>query len=280
MKGRVNPFEPWRPAEVNVPPPLHASRPWRPPLPPRAAEEPLVVEPVDEPPAPKKSAAKPKAKPPRRERQRPQPAPRTPPRGLRADEKIVLGIIFLLVLLGLAGLGWLGGTHLPRVFVTLLAVAVGFTVGISLARRRGWHTRLGWMAGGLAVAGLAGWFVPTMQGVSLWSAYRQVSELQALPAGDIAGYTRGVAERKQLVAEFPNFAEDVTTAEHGWLRRTVDAAIEDADRTLETDPIKALTNLQQTNTALARLDHYSLVRKELEAAQRRILRKTDLDQLP
>ena len=39
--GNVNPFEPWRPAQVDVPPPLHASRPWRPPAPPRAAAVPL-----------------------------------------------------------------------------------------------------------------------------------------------------------------------------------------------------------------------------------------------
>lgn len=280
MKGRVNPFEPWRPAQVDVPPPLHASRPWRPPALPRvAAEEPLVVEPADPPQPPKRPAANQKAakrgkRPPEPERP-PRPAtPRTPPVELRKDQKVVLGMFFALVVLGLIGLCWLGGTHLPRVFFALLAVAFGFTTGISIAHRRSWYTRLGWMATGLALACLAGWFVPTMQGVSLWSAYRQVSELDALPAGDIAGYTNGAASRKELVSEFPTFAEDVAAAEHAWLRRTVDAAIENADRRLETHPHKALADLQKLNESLSRLEHYPLVQKELEAARRRVLQAT------
>jgi hypothetical protein len=181
-------------------------------------------------------------------------------------------MFFVLGTLGLFGLGYLGGTHLPRVFTALLAVAAGFTLGIAVFHRRSWYVRLGWIAGGLALAGLAGWFVPTVRGVSLWSAYRQVDELSALLAGDVAGYVNGAAARKELVSEFPTFAEDVTAAEQAWLRRTVDAAIEDADRTLETDPHKALADLHQLNTALAPMEHYALVRKELEAAQQRALR--------
>jgi hypothetical protein len=55
MKGNVNPFEPWRPQDVDVPPPLHASRPWRPPAPPprgraaAATEEPPLAELADPP---------------------------------------------------------------------------------------------------------------------------------------------------------------------------------------------------------------------------------------
>jgi hypothetical protein len=266
--GNVNPFEPWRPAGLDVPPPLHASRPWRPPAPAHVFEEvPLVVEPAD-PPSPPNKPAKRLDEPERRQCRR-RPCSLSKP---VANLRVVLGMLFVLGTLGLVGLGYLGGTHLPRVFIGLLAIAAGFILGISVLHRRNWYVRLGGIASGLALAGLAGWFVPTVRGVSLWSAYRQVDELRALPAGDVAGYVNGTAARKELVSEFPTFAEDVTAAEQAWLRRTADAAIEDADRKLETDPDKALANLQQLNTALARLEHYALVRKELEAAQQRALR--------
>lgn len=278
MTGSVNPFEPWRPAGLDVPPPLHAARPWRPPAakPACAAEEPPLVEPIadDLPPAsrPTRRQAEAKAPSPPRARRpvtpkvaaRPAPAPE-----MRADQKVVLGMVFVLGTLGLVGLGYLGGTHFPRLGIALLAVAVGFAAGISAARRRGWSVRLGWMAGGLAIAGLAGWFVPTTGGVTLWSAYRQVDELNALPAGDIAAYTGGAGQRKRLVAEFPSFAEDVAAAEKAWVRRSADAAIEEADRLLENDPHRALSGLQQLNDGLSRLEHYSLVQGELEAARKR-----------
>jgi len=178
-------------------------------------------------------------------------------------------MVFALGVLGLVGLGWLGGTHLPRIFTALLAIGVGFAIGISLLHRRTWFVRLGGMAGGLALAGLAGWFVPTTNGVNLWSAYRQVDELRALPAGDVVGYNRGAPARKEMTAEFPTFAEDVRAAEQAWFRRTVDAAIEEADRQLETDPHKALADLHRLSTQLMSLEHYASVRGELESARQR-----------
>jgi hypothetical protein len=177
----------------------------------------------------------------------------------------------LLAILGLVGLGWFGGTHLPRVAIALMAVAAGFTIGISAARRRSWYVRLGWMAGGLALASLAGWFVPTFGGVSLWSAYGHVEELNTLPAGDVAGFVQGIPARKEVLSEFPTFAEEVAAAEQAWVRRTVDTAIEDADRQIETDPHKALSGLHQLDAQLAKVEHYSLVRGDLEAARRRAL---------
>jgi hypothetical protein len=272
MKGNVNPFEPWRPIELNVPPPLHASRPWRPPAPPaRVVEkEPPFVEPADPAPLSNKRADRPangRCKPPGACAGRRKPAVR-----LRTDQRVVLGMFFVLGALGLFGLGYLGGTHLPRVLTALLAVAAGFTIGISMLHRRSWYVRLGWMAGGLALAGLAGWFVPTTRGINLWSAYRQVDALRVLPAGDVAGYRNGVAARKEVVSEFPTFAEDMAVAEQAWLRRTVDAAIEDADRKLETDPDKALADLHQLDAALTPLERYPPVRKEIEAARQRALR--------
>jgi hypothetical protein len=270
MKGNVNPFEPWRPTGLDVPPPIHAARPWR-PSPPKGqrVEEPPFVEPADKPAA----AARPS---------KPAARPRTPePKYLcskqrcagemRTDLKVVLGMAPLLAILGLVGLGWFGGTHLPRVAIALLAVATGLTLGVSVARRRSWYIRLGWIAVGLAFAGLAGWFVPTAGGISLWSAYRQVDELNALPAGDVAAFVRGVPDRKEVVAEFPSFAEDIAAAEQAWVRRSVDGGVEDADRQIDIDPAKALTNLHQLNAELSRTEHYALVRGDLEAARRRAL---------
>jgi hypothetical protein len=271
MKGNVNPFQPWRPAELEVPPPLHAGRPWRPPAsrPTRVVEEePPFVEPIDPP-----------AGPPERKRRPPKPARckrpaqsstlDKPDSELRADQKVVLGMYFTLGILTLVGLASLGGTHLPRIAAALTAVGVGFTIGISRLYQRAWFVRLGWMAAALALAGLAGWFVPTTSGVNLWSAYQRVDELRALPAGDVAGYVRGAPARKEMTAEFPTFTEDVRTTEQAWFRRTVDAAIEEADRQLATDPDKALMALHQLDTQLSSLEHYALVRGELESARQR-----------
>src|SRR5579872_5817674 len=223
MKGNVNPFEPWRPSRVDVPPPVHANRPWRPPAAARVVEpEPPLVEPIATPVPqvpPKGPPERNRSGPPERPRvgarsrdrvpeRRPPTALGTPISELRADQKIVLTLFFALGVLGLVGVGQLGGTHLPRVFFTLLAVAIGFTVGISGARRRSWFRRLGWMAAGLALAGVAGWFVPTTRGVNLWSSYRQLDELRALPAGDVSGYAHDLSARRKIVTEFPTFAED------------------------------------------------------------------------
>ena len=243
-----------------------------------ATEEPLVVEPVDPPRREKKPRKRPHAgegreAPPARaccgKRVRANSRPKTPVRELRPDERFVVGMLFLLGVLGLMGLAWLGGTHSLRVAVTLLAVAAGFTVGISVSRRRDWYTRLGWMAAGLALAGLSAWFVPTLHGVNLWSAYRQVQALRTLPAGEIAEYQHGEAARRLLVQEFPSFAPDVSGAEQAWLRRTVDEAIESTDRRLESDPHAALADLLRLNAELTPLEHYTLVKNELESARLR-----------
>jgi hypothetical protein len=264
MKGTVNPFEPWRPAESPVPPPLHVNRPWRPPAPAAraAVDEPLAVEPVD-PPRAKRPQHPPRPKRPQG-RATPSSTGRTP-----FSHLVLLGLFLLLMVLGIDSLGWLRGTHLPRLIA--LGTSAGILAGISLSRRRDWPTRLTWMAIALACAGFAAWFVPTLRGVSLWSAYRQVDELRALPAGAVAEYLRGAPARRTLVEEFPAFAADVNAAEQAWLRRTVDDAIENADRQLQNDPQQSLADLHQLNDDLARLEQYPSVRHEVEAARRRAM---------
>lgn len=269
MKGTVNPFEPWRPVESPIPPPLHAGRPWRPPIPPpkrAAVEEPPLVEPVK--PSPR---SKPPERPRRPEGQGGQLSAqnKSDPQRRREQNAIVFGILFLFLLPFLVELlKWQGETHFFRVIVTLLAVAVAL-VGVW---RRNWSTSLKWMAVSLALAGLSAWFVPTLRGVNLWSAYRRVEELRSLPAGDVAAYQRGAAARQTLVEEFPSFAADVRAAEQAWLRRTVDEAIENADRQSKNDPHEALAHLRQLGKDLsAELGHNATVKNELESARQRVL---------
>ncbi len=64
----------------------------------------------------------------------------------------------------------------------------------------------------------------------------------------------------------------MNAAEQAWLRRTVDEAIENADRRMEKDPHQALADLHQLNEELAPLQQYASVRKEVQAARRRALR--------
>src|SRR5581483_9847464 len=178
MKGTVNPFEPWRPVEARIPPPLHVSRPWRPPSPPPvrvAVEEPPLVEPIK---------PLPRTKPPERRKQ-PQgraatSAPRRTPIRQWAAFFFVLGVysILVLVVLGVTCktifeiVDGLCGTHAPRVIV--LGASIGLFLGLVFNRRRNWPTRLSWMTAALALAGIGLWFVPTTHGINLWSAYRQV----------------------------------------------------------------------------------------------------------
>lgn len=267
MKGTVNPFEPWRPVVDQTPPPLHVARPWRPPTPPpapAAVEEPPIVEPAKR---------LPRNKPPERSRVGlSQPSARSKPNSQRQrDLRAIAGAFFwtfllLCLMLGLGGmLKWLGASHYFRLVVPLLV----FTVSIRVAWRRDWYTRLSWMAAGLALAGVSAWFVPTMRGVNLWSAYRQMEELRALPAGDVASYQREAAARRTLVEEFPSFSADMKAAEQAWLRRTVDEAIESSDRKLDKDPDTALAHLHRLDKDLSQLENYSSVRKDLESARRR-----------
>lgn len=265
MKRNVNPFEPWRPPAAAVPPPIHAARPWRPPSPPpmqTATEEPPFVEAVD-PPPPRKKRPKHPPRP-----KRPQGQAEKPSRSLTPLSQCIPVILLAVsALLCLDSVGWLRGTHLPRLLA--LGASAALLVVMAFNRRRSWYTRLTGMATALALAGIAAWFVPTVRGVNLWSAYRQVEALRLLPAGEVAEYQRGAAARRILVEEFPSFTSDVSAAEQAWIRRTVDEAVDSADRRLETEPHIVLADLQRLDAALASLEHYAPLKHELEAARRR-----------
>jgi hypothetical protein len=262
MTSPVNPFEPWRPREIPVPPPVHSARPWRPPPPVAVAvEDPPVVELVDPPPRNKRLERPPPAK---------RPQPRTRPSGqggtpiAQLTAFVVLGVLFLICLVAV---GWLRGAHMPRLMA--LGACAGLLIGMAFSSRRGWYNRLTWMAGALALAGIAAWFVPTLHGVNLWSAYRQVEAVRTLPAGDVAAFQRGAATRRSVAEDFPSFAPDIFAAEQAWLRRTLDEAIECAGHQLETDPHAALADLQRLDAELMHVQGYASVQHELLMARTR-----------
>lgn len=264
MKGNVNPFEPWRPVESPIPPPLHVGRPWRPASAPptRVAVEDLPsVEPVH--PSPR---TKPPEKPKRTQARIEQPSPQRAP----LSQWAAFIAFTLLAILCLESVGWYRGTHVPRLIV--LGVSGGMFAAMSFPHpRRDWYTRLRGMTIALTLAGIALWFMPTINGVNLWSAYRQVEKLRSLPAGNVAEFQRSAAARRTLVEEFPSFASDVSAAEEAWLRRTVDEAIEKSDRHSKSDPHGALAQLQQLDKELLGLPSYASVKKDMESARRRTL---------
>jgi hypothetical protein len=261
MKGTVNPFEPWRPLADRIPQPLHIGRPWRPPPPPpvrAAVEEPPFVEPVN---------PVPRNKPPERPKPPQARASTSAPRRTPISQLAGFIILGFLGILSFDIMGWLGGTHAPRLIG--LGASVGLFASMAFSNRRDWSTRLTWMAAALALAGITLWFVPTMRGNNLYSAYRQVEKLRALPAGAIAEYKRDAAARRTLMEEFPSFTPDLKQAEKAWLRRTVDEAIENSDRQLDKDPDAVLVRLHQVDKEVSQLEYYGLVRKDLESARRR-----------
>lgn len=263
MKGTVNPFEPWRPVECRIPPPLNAGRPWRPPSPPpaRAALEALpVVEPV--PPSLR-------SKPPERPKRPPGQGGQSSATGTPVSQWIVFIVLCVLGCLCLDSIGWYRATHIPRLIA--LGASAGLFADMALNQRRSWYTRLQGMAIALAFAGIALWFVPTIHGVSLWSSYRQVEELRSLPAGSITEFQRGAAARQTVVEEFPSFAADLSAAEQAWLHRTVEEAIDKADRHAKSDPHEALAQLHQLDKDLSSMKYYAAVKKDLESARRRAL---------
>src|SRR5262245_4680190 len=103
---------------------------------------------------------------------------------------VVLGIG--LVLLGVIAFAQLPFSHAPRILSALLLVGLGTGAATSAARPWGWRVRLSCLGAGAGLATLAWWFVPTTEGLNLWSAQRGVdrlvAELEAMPACDTAAY--------------------------------------------------------------------------------------------
>ncbi len=271
MKAIVNPFEPWRPIDVPIPKPLNPGRPWRPspPLRPTSKGAIPLAESIDPPATKRKRRCCGKNKCAERKAKKAQPSTDLQRVG-EPKRSRVLPILFLLLgTLAIAGFSFFGGTHYFRVFVTLFAIFIGFFFGLWPNANRAWHARLRWMTAGLALAGVSAWFVPTLSGVNLWSAYRQVDELRTMQPGEVDEFLRSAADRHLLVQAFPSFALEVKSGEMAWLRRTVDEAISSADLRLDTRPRAAASDLQQLNVQLRGLEQFGTVRDELQSAIQR-----------
>jgi hypothetical protein len=169
----------------------------------------------------------------------------------------------------LIGLIWLGVNHFPRVVCAALAVWLGSAAGLSLARKKGWLIRLGCIGGGLVVAGLVWLFVPTTGGINLWSAYRELADLQALPTGEFGRYGAGMARREEMVREFPTLEGDVRAAEGEWARRSADEAVREAEGLLEGDPDRASAVLRQAEARLSAAGHHAVARARLQDVRRK-----------
>jgi hypothetical protein len=181
---------------------------------------------------------------------------------------VVLSLLVCLPLGVLIGLIWLGGNHFPRVVCAALAVGLGSAAVLSLARNKGWFIRLGCFGVGLVVAGLVWLYVPTTGGINLWSAYRELGDLRALPAGDATRYVDSKARRQELVQEFATFRDDVEAAEQEWGRRTAEAAVREAEGLLERDPDQASAGLRQAAALLSRTGHHPVAQAQLQDARR------------
>jgi hypothetical protein len=204
-----------------------------------------------------------------------QPSSHTPlgGRALRPDEITVLLFFVALGLAGAMSLASLPGSHVTRVGAACLSAALGVGAGISLARNRRWPVRVGCVIGGLGLAALAWWFVPTTRGISLWSVQSEVASLQALPAGDIEGYRQGRRLRAEMAEQFPSFKADLERLARDWFQQTADRAVAQANTLLPSDPAAVSAKLQQLDRDLFSLDdqsrpHYALVKARLLAARR------------
>jgi hypothetical protein len=199
-----------------------------------------------------------------------------------------------LLLIGLGGLAIVLGAQLPkghitRVAAAALALAIGAGAAISAARNCRWRVRLAWLGAGLAGAVAAWVFVPTTQGLSLWSARaeaeRQESELEHLQAGDTAGFLRQATDRTRLMEQFTSFQPRIQKAENAWLERSV-ARWEDDLKKLAAQDLKPFLSIhdaaQEVLGQLQAKDFRDrLTRAEVGWLERRVaLYEKELDKLP
>jgi hypothetical protein len=192
---------------------------------------------------------------------------------LRPDQVVVRAGLFLLLLTGLVSTAALGGEHLPRVLASCLALGLGWSAGVSWARRRSRTVRLAWVAAGVVGALCARWFVPTTQGVSLWTASRMADRLETYPVSAPGGFAAGQARRQAAVRQFPQYAEEIQTAERVCLRRCVDAAIGRAAGLLQDNPRLATRPLRDCDRALGRLIQNTDLETDLRNARRQTIRE-------
>jgi hypothetical protein len=216
MSNPIDPFEPWRPPGYQ--PPHGAAKPSDSGWPePRPFEQPA----------------------------RPDQTPPDFSQESHGHEMVLVLALFALVIATVVLFFRLPGGHVGRLAAAFVLLAGGLAAGISLARKCRWFVRLGWVAAGLVLAAAAWVFVPTAQGLNLWSAYHladeQVQELRELEAGDTSGFMKGVPVRENVVAQFPYFKQELDRAEQAWIERS----LKTWERNLKRLPLKDLAGLEK-----------------------------------
>jgi hypothetical protein len=186
---------------------------------------------------------------------------------------VVLGIG--LVVMGVIAFAQLPSSHAPRILSALLLFGLGAGAAISATRSWGWHVRLCCLGAGVGLAALAWWFVPTTEGMSLWSAQRGadrlVEELEALPACETAAYLKASAEREQLIAQFPGYRQVLQQPADAWIERSVRKWKDDLSNVPEQD-FDALETLRES--------YQPVLTEALEAAERDWFERTYLHLKP
>jgi hypothetical protein len=186
---------------------------------------------------------------------------------------VALGIGLLL--LGVIAFTQLPFSHAPRILSALLLVGLGAGTAISAGRPWGWRLRLSCLGAGVGLAALAWWFVPTTEGLSLWSAQRGAdrlaAELEAVPAGDTAGYLKGSTERERLIAQFSDYRTLLQRPADAWMERSVSKWKDDLANLPEQD-FAALEAL--------RASYQPVLNEALEAAERDWFERTYLHLKP
>jgi hypothetical protein len=165
-----------------------------------------------------------------------------------------------------------GGGHVRRIFLGCLSLGLGWTAGVSWARRRRLAVRLVCIGLGLAGALAVRWFVPDGW-VSRWEASRMAERIDALRADDAAtfGSLVEVRCRRAAMHYFPEYSDEIVAAELAWLNRSVQAAAADAADWAPLDPERAAQRLRDCQRALDLVPQADWAAKQLRDSWRHVL---------
>lgn len=246
MPSELNPFEPWRPRGGDG----DEMHPWR-------AVRRDEPDPADDREVPHYQ---------RRQGGGNDDAPARPP----STANFFLVVLFLVVVgLGLGFLAYHGGGHVGRIGATAACLFLGPLVGLSLLHRSSWYVRLGLLTVGVA-GGVACWyFVPTLGGLSLWSAQEMLARLERLPAGDPEAYRATESDRALLRQEFPAWKADIARVEMRLMQNSINQLIAEADRLRQTDAEAALRKLSELEKLIASFPQQWTFQPSLNAALQR-----------
>jgi hypothetical protein len=254
MPDDINPFEPWRPRRDPDPTPDDEMlRHWRPP-------------------SNRPSEPDPNAGPEPEWYRRPRaPEPARAPRRDRSGASWFVWVTIALIIAAMITWANNGGEHVTRVAAAGGCLWLALLLAWPLGKRRRWYTRLGIIVAGAAGTVAAWLFVPTTGGVNLWHAESVLASIRALPAGDVAGYQAGLAERNRVAQEFPRFFKPIHDAEISWLELTVSQAVQQADQERAHDPVAALGRLRKVYVTLFSSEDFNDATNELHRGRRRAM---------